>query len=59
MSNIYEEVSNDAKPLQNIILNTLKNIRKKGGVCTDALKYFLIKDTNFARFYLLLKIHER
>ena len=29
---IYEEVPNDAKPLMNIILNTLENICKRGDV---------------------------
>ena len=58
-TNIYEEVPNDAKPLMNIILNTLENIRKRGDVCTDTLNYFLIKDAKFARFYLLQKIHKR
>ena len=58
-TNIYEEVPNDAKPLMNIILNTLENIRKRGDVCTDTLNYFLIKDAKFARFYLLPKIHKR
>ena len=58
-TNIYEEVPNDAKPLMNIILNTLENIRKRGDVCTDSLNYFLFKDAKFARFYLLPKIHKR
>ena len=31
-NNIYEEVPNDAKPLMNIILNTLENICKRGDV---------------------------
>ena len=31
-TNIYEEVPNDAKPLMNIILNTLENICKRGDV---------------------------
>ena len=29
-TNIYDEVPNDAKPLMNIILNTLENICKRG-----------------------------
>ena len=58
-TNIYEEVPNDAKPLMNIILNTLENIRKRGDACTDTLNYFLFKDAKFARFYLLPKIHKR
>ena len=29
---IYEEVPNDAKPLMNVILNTLENICKRGDV---------------------------
>ena len=56
---ICEEVPNDAKPLMNIILNTLENIRKIGDVCTDTLNHFLFKDAKFARFYLLPKIHKR
>ena len=56
---IYEEVPNDAKPLMNIMLNTLENIRKRGDACTDTLNYFLFKDAKFARFYLLPKIHKR
>ena len=58
-TSIYEEVPNDAKPLMDIILNTLEKIRKRGDVCTDTLNYFLIKDAKFARFYLLPKIHKR
>ena len=30
-TNVYEEVPNDAKPLMNIIFNTLENICKKRG----------------------------
>ena len=30
--NIYEEVPNDAKPLMNIVLNSLENIHKRGDV---------------------------
>ena len=58
-TNIYEEVSNDARPLMNIILNTLENIRKKGDICSDTLKHFIIKDAKFTRFYLIPKIHKR
>ena len=41
-----------------IILNTLENICERGDVCTDTLNYFIIKDANFARFYLLPKSHK-
>ena len=58
-TNIYEEVSNDPKPLMNIILSTLEKIRKRGDVCTDTLNYFFVKDGKFARFYLLPKTHKR
>ena len=58
-TSIYEEVPIDAKRLKNILLNTLKNIRKRGDVCTDTLNYILIKDAKFARFYLLPKIYKR
>ena len=40
-TNIYQEVLNDGKPLMNIILNILENIRKRGDVCTDTFKLFL------------------
>ena len=36
-ANIYEEATSNAKPLLNIILNTLENIHKRGDVCTDTL----------------------
>ena len=58
-TNIYEEVPNDAKPLMNIILNTLEKICNRGNACTDTLNCFLIKDAKFTRFYLLPKIHKR
>ena len=58
-TNTYEEVPNDAKALMKIILNTMENISKRGDVCTDTLNYFLIRDTMFARLYLLSKIQER
>ena len=55
-TNIYEEVPNNTKPL----MNTLENICKRGDICTDTLtNYFIIKDTTFARFCLLPKIHKR
>ena len=40
-TNIYQEVLNYGKPLMNIILNILENIRKRGDVCTDTFKLFL------------------
>ena len=58
-TNTYEEVPNDAKALMKIILNTMENISKRGDVCTDTLNYFIIRDTMFARLYLLSKIQER
>ena len=58
-TNVYEYVPNKAKPLMNIILNTLENIHKRWDVCTDTLHYFIIRDAKFARFYLLPKIHKR
>ena len=32
---MYEEVPKDAKPLVNIIFNTLENICKRGDACID------------------------
>ena len=57
--NIYEEVTNEAKPLMNTILSTLGNIPKGGDICTDTLNHFIIKDAKLARFYLLPRIHKR
>ena len=61
---VYEEVSNDSAPQKDH--KTRKNInvviakiRKRGDLKRDNLDYFIMKDTKFARFYLLPKIHKR
>ena len=40
-------------------MSILQNIRMRGDLSNDTLNYFLLKDSKFARFYLLPKIHKR
>ena len=56
---IYEEVSNDPQPLIDTIHRAVEKIRKRGDLSADNIKYFMVKDPKFARFYLLPKIHKR
>ena len=56
---IYEEVSNDPQPLFNTIHRAVDKIRKRGDQSADNIKYFTVKDSKFARFYLLPEIHKR
>ena len=56
---IYEEVSNDPQPLIDTIHRAVRKIRKRGDLSADCIKYFMVKDPKFARFYLLPKIHKR
>ena len=49
---IYEEVSNDPQPLIDIIHKAVEKIRKRGDLSADNIKYFMVKDPKFARFYL-------
>ena len=56
---VYEEVSNDAKPLLKTINEVIAKIRKQGDLKRDNLDYFIMKDPKFAKFYLLPKIYNR
>ena len=56
---IYEEVCNDPEPLISTIHNAIEKIRLRGDLSADTIKYFMVKDPKFARFYLLPKIHKR
>ena len=56
---IYEEVCNDPGPLISTIHEAIEKIRKRGDLNADTIKYFMVKDPKFARFYLLPKIHKR
>ena len=40
-------------------MRTLEKNRTRGDFSNDSLKYFLVKDPKFARFYLFSKIHKR
>ena len=50
------EVCNDAEPLTSTIHKAIGKIRKRGDLDADTIKYFMVKDPKFARFYLLPKI---
>ena len=50
---------NDAEPLISTIHKAIEKIRKRGDLDADTIKYFMVKDPKFARFYLLPKIHKR
>ena len=56
---IYEEVCNDPGPLTSTIHEAIEKIRKRGNLNADTIKYFMVKDPMFTRFYLLSKIHKR
>ena len=55
---IYEEVSNDPQHLIDTIHRAAEKIRRRGDLSADNIKYFMVKDPKFARFYLR-KIHNR
>ena len=50
---------NDPGPLISTIHKAIEKIRKRGDLDADTIKYFMVKDPNIARFYLLPKIHKR
>ena len=56
---IYEEVCNDPGPLISTIHEAIEKIRKRGDLNADTIKYFMVNDPKFARFYLLPNIHKR
>ena len=56
---IYEKISNDPQPLIDTNYRTVEKLRKRGDLSADNIKYFMVKDRKFARFYLLPKIHKR
>ena len=56
---VYEEVQNDPSILINTIMRPLEKIRIWGDFSNDTINYLLVKDTKFARFYLLPEIHKR
>ena len=56
---IYEDVCNDPGPLISTKHESIEKIRKRGDLNADTIKYFIVRDPKFARFYLLPKIHKR
>ena len=43
----------------NTLMKALEKMRLQGDLLKDTLDYFLVKESLFARLYLLSKIHER
>ena len=58
-SDVYEEVPDDPEPLSSTIHRATEKLRKRGDLKKEIIKYFEVKDSEFARFYLLPKIHKR
>ena len=56
---LYEHVSDNPSALGNTLIKVLEKMRLWGNLSKDTLDYFLVKDSKFARFYLLPKIHKR
>ena len=50
---------NDPGPLISTVHEAIEKIRKRGNLNADTIKYFMVKDPKFERFYLLPKIHKR
>ena len=55
-SDVYEEVPDGPEPLISTVQRTIEKIRKRGNLKKETIKYFVVKDPEFARFYLLPKI---
>ena len=56
---VYEQVPNNPSVLANTLMNTLEKIYLQVDMLKKTIDYFLIKDLNFGRFYLLPKIHKQ
>ena len=56
---VYEKVPNDPSVLVNTIIKALAKIRLRANLSSDTLNYFFVEDSEFAKFYLLLKIHKK
>ena len=52
-----KEVPNDSSVLVSTIFKSLEKVRKQGDLSQNTLNYFLVKDSKFASFYLLPKVH--
>ena len=56
---IYEEVRNDPQPLFTTIHRSVDKIIRREDQAADNIKYFMVKGSKFARFYLLAEIYKR
>ena len=54
----YEEVSSDPQHLIGAINKAGEEIRKRGDLPADNIKYCMVEDLRFARFHLLPRIHK-
>ena len=56
---IYEELCNDPGTLISTINKAIEKIWEIGDLHVNTIKYFMVKDPKFDRFYLLPKIRKR
>ena len=56
---VYEEVLEDSSDFESTIFSSVNKIRTRDDLPADTLEYIFNKDSIFARFYFLPKIHKR
>ena len=54
---VYEEVRMIHNPSST--QGAIEKIRKRGDLSTDNIKFFMVKDPKFVRFFLLPNIHKK
>ena len=55
---VFVVVSNDPAPLLKTIYAIIAKIRNRGGLKSDTLDHFIMKDPKLKRFYFLPKNHK-
>ena len=56
---IFEEVCKNPRPQMKTVHKVNRKTRKRGDLTVDTIRYFMMKDLKFARFYLLQKTHKQ
>ena len=56
---VHEQVPDNPNVLANNLIKALEKIHLQEDLSKDTLYYFLAEDLQFARFYLLAKIHKQ
>ena len=56
---MHEQVPDNLNVLANNLIKALEKIHLQQELSKDTLHYFLAEDLQFARFYLLAKIHKQ